>query len=81
MQSSPSGAQRRGIGGAALQQLEAFVRGLGRFSRLRAGVVATNSDALPFWLGHGFRRTGETNPYRYASIESTIAILAKDLPH
>jgi GNAT superfamily N-acetyltransferase len=71
--------QRQGIGEDALRQLESFVRAWGSCSLLRAGVVGTNSDVLPFWIGQGFRRTGESKPYSYNHVESSVEILVKDL--
>jgi len=71
--------QRRGVGAAALRQLESFVRAWGTCSSLRAGVVGTNGEVLPFWLSEGFRRTGEIKQYRYNHVESCLEILVKDL--
>jgi GNAT superfamily N-acetyltransferase len=73
------GHQRHGIGKEALRQLESFVRAWGSCSSLRAGVVGTNSDVLPFWTGQGFRRTGESKPYSYNHVESSVEILVKNI--
>ena len=70
----------RGIGRAAYQQLEALVLSWNTCSRMRLGVVQSNSRALHFWSKLGFVRSGETKPYSSGSIRSQIVIFIKALP-
>ncbi|MFJ4297726.1 GNAT family N-acetyltransferase [Curtobacterium sp. NPDC089689] len=49
-------------------------------TRLRLGIVATNADvAEPFWRSLGYEPTGETKPYRYDRLESTVALWERPL--
>lgn len=48
--------------------------------RLRLGIVATNAAvAEPFWRALGYTPTGETKPYRYDHLESTVALWERPL--
>jgi GNAT superfamily N-acetyltransferase len=71
--------QHRGIGRAAYQQVESFVRGFGTCRRIRLSVVRANDHVAPFWEKMGFRRTGETKPYRYANVVSEHVLFEKAL--
>jgi GNAT superfamily N-acetyltransferase len=47
---------------------------------LRLGVVATNAEtAEPFWRALGYEPTGETRPYRYDKLESTVDLWERRL--
>ena len=69
----------QGIGRAAFEALERQVRQWPEITRLRAAVVATNAQVLPFWERMGFARTGEVKPYRYDKLHSESMILEKRL--
>ncbi|TCK63115.1 GNAT family N-acetyltransferase [Curtobacterium sp. PhB136] len=44
-------------------------------SRIRLGIVERNADwAAPFWTTLGYEPTGETKPYRYDKLESTVTM-------
>jgi RimJ/RimL family protein N-acetyltransferase len=73
------GFQRKGIGSEAYRSLEAVIRSWGTCTTARIGVIATNSQVLPFWESLGFVPTGERKTYEYGSIHSEIIILSKDL--
>jgi RimJ/RimL family protein N-acetyltransferase len=69
----------QGIGRAAFGALEAELRQWPEITRLRAAVVATNVQVLPFWRRMGFAETGEVKPYRYGTLHSESIILEKPL--
>jgi GNAT superfamily N-acetyltransferase len=69
----------QGIGRAAFEALEHEVRRWPGITRLRAAVVATNAQVLPFWKRMGFTETGEVKPYVYDKLHSESIILAKHL--
>jgi GNAT superfamily N-acetyltransferase len=71
--------QRQGIGRAAYQQIEEQCRSWPGIERVRIGVVETNAMVIPFWEKMGFRRTGETRPYRYGPVHSTAIIFERIL--
>jgi GNAT superfamily N-acetyltransferase len=73
------GFQRKGIGSGAYRSLEAVIRSWRTCTTARIGVVATNSQVLPFWESLGFVPTGERRTYEYGPIHSEIIILSKDL--
>jgi RimJ/RimL family protein N-acetyltransferase len=70
---------RQGLGQAAFEALEAEVREWPGITSLRAAVVATNAEVLPFWQRMGFAETGEVKPYRHDQLVSESIILAKKL--
>jgi GNAT superfamily N-acetyltransferase len=70
--------QRRGIGAQALQLLERRARQWG-CARIRIGIVRSNEQARPFWVGQGFEPTGERRPYRHGSVTSEVVYLEKPL--
>jgi GNAT superfamily N-acetyltransferase len=70
--------QRRGHGRAAYHLVEDVVRCWG-CSRVRLSVVRANAEVIPFWLGLGFRATGEVKPYRYAAVISEHVLFEKAL--
>ncbi|MDK2122473.1 GNAT family N-acetyltransferase [Parachitinimonas caeni] len=51
--------QGRGVGRQIYQQIEALVRDWPGMEWIRAGVIATNLPAFPFWYRMGFVDTGE----------------------
>ncbi|CAN5249709.1 hypothetical protein BH09ACT1_BH09ACT1_22110 [soil metagenome] len=67
--------QREGLG---RELNDAILQRIGRDSaaqRVRLGVVKTNDEvAAPFWTALGYKPTGETKPYRYDKLRSTVAI-------
>lgn len=71
--------QRQGIGTRAYGLLEQFVRGWGSCDRVRIGVVRCNDAVIAFWTQLGFAATGETRPYRHASVTSEVLVLEKPL--
>jgi RimJ/RimL family protein N-acetyltransferase len=71
--------QRQGIGQAAYRQIEEQCRSWPGIQRIRLGVVETNTMVIPFWEKMGFRRTGETRPYRYGPVHSTAVVFEKSL--
>src|SRR5205085_8251052 len=71
--------QRRGVGREAYALVEQFIRTWGNCARIRIGVVRTNDEVLPFWLGLGFVPTGEKKPYRYGPVQSETIVLEKTL--
>lgn len=49
-------------------------------ARLRLGIVETNAAvAEPFWRALGYAPTGETKPYRYDHLVSTVALWERAL--
>ncbi|PCN48707.1 GNAT family N-acetyltransferase [Curtobacterium sp. 'Ferrero'] len=76
------GSQGRGYGRAVHDAVVALVRTVDRapVDRLRLGIVATNADvAEPFWRALGYEPTGETKPYRYDHLESTVSLWERPL--
>ncbi len=73
------GSQRKGIGSAAYRSLEPVIRSWRTCTTARIGVVATNSQVLPFWESLGFLPTGERKTYKYGPFHSEIIILSKNL--
>lgn len=83
------GAHGQGLGRAMHDEVVAFARasvGVGvpassvPITRLRLGIVATNADvAEPFWRSLGYEPTGETKPYRYDRLESTVTLWERPL--
>jgi GNAT superfamily N-acetyltransferase len=73
------GSQRKGIGSEAYRSIEAVIRSWRTCTTARIGVVATNSQVLPFWESLGFVSTGERKTYEYGPIHSQIIILSKEL--
>jgi ribosomal protein S18 acetylase RimI-like enzyme len=71
--------QGQGHGRRAYEELEAIIRTWGRCDRVRAGVVRTNEQVLPFWQRLGFSLTGEIKPYRYAGVRSEVLILERPI--
>jgi GNAT superfamily N-acetyltransferase len=48
--------------------------------QIRLGIVETNADAAePFWSALGYAPTGETKPYRYDKLRSTVTIWERPL--
>lgn len=76
-------AHGRGLGRAMHHAVIGFVRSApaaARVDRLRLGIVGTNASvAEPFWWALGYRPTGETKPYRYDHLESTVALWERAL--
>lgn len=77
------GLHGRGVGRAMHDAVVSFLRsadGTPVVGRLRLGIVATNADvAEPFWRALGYEPTGETKPYRYDHLESTVALWERPL--
>ena len=73
--------QGKGYGRRAYEELEVFIRNWETCSRVRLGVVGTNTQVLPFWQRRGFVQTGEVKPYFYGSISSEVVILERALPN
>ncbi len=83
------GAHGQGLGRAMHDEVVACARasvGVGvpassvPITRLRLGIVATNADvAEPFWRSLGYEPTGETKPYRYDRLESTVTLWERPL--
>jgi GNAT superfamily N-acetyltransferase len=67
----------RGLGRAAYDSLEAIARGSRHGASMRIGIVATNTEAFPFWRRLGFRENGEVK--RLDAYIADIVILEKDL--
>ena len=72
--------RHQGIGRLAYGLLEQFVQDWDVCDRIRIGVVRTNEEVIPFWTRLGFAATGESRPYRYASVSSEIVVFEKSLP-
>lgn len=70
--------QRRGHGARAYAELERLARGWG-MTRMRIAVLASNTEALPFWEACGFRPTGERKPHRAGTVESELWVFEKPL--
>jgi GNAT superfamily N-acetyltransferase len=68
----------RGYGRAAYAELEAAIRDWGA-KRVRAAVVRTNSQVIPFWERMGFKPTGEVKPYSYGAVVSEAIIFEKPI--
>ncbi len=76
------GLHGRGLGRAMHDTVVSFLRSVdgAPVDRLRLGIVATNADlAEPFWHALGYEATGETKPYRYDHLESTVALRERPL--
>lgn len=68
---------RRGIGRALCAELERRARRL-KQRRLRLVVIDTN-PVQGYWKRMGFRRTGETHPYKGARTRRTLYFMEKQL--
>lgn len=69
------GAHRRGLGRRMHDAVVDLARSASTVTRLRLGIVATNAAvAEPFWRALGYEPTGETKPYRYDHLRSTVAL-------
>lgn len=73
--------QHRGLGREAYFLIEDFIRSWHKCDRVRIGLVRTNEEVMPFLAKLGFEPTGETKPYRHASVVSEAVILEKQLPN
>ena len=69
----------KGIGRAAFEELERFIRSWNTCTLLRLGIVRTNDRAFRFWTRLGFAPTGEVKPHRYGTVVSEIVLYAKAL--
>ncbi len=69
----------RGLGRAAVEELQALARTWPEITTLRLAVVATNAVVLPFWTRTGFDDTGQRHPYRQGDHVSESLILTKPL--
>lgn len=70
---------RCGLGSAAYRLLEERIRLWPEIERVRAAVVRTNAEVLPFWERLGFAETGEVKPYRYDQLISEVIIVGRPL--
>jgi GNAT superfamily N-acetyltransferase len=67
----------QGLGRATYEALEAIARASPHGDSMRIGIVATNTEAFPFWRRLGFRENGEVK--RLDEYLGDIVILEKDL--
>ncbi len=67
--------QQLGIGEQVWKQVETLLRSWPHVTTVRAAVVQSNVQVLPFWLQCGFRDTGDRKPYTYDKLTSTSIIL------
>lgn len=71
--------QGRGVGKASYEAVERFVRSWGEIRKVRIGVVAVNTAAMPFWRSLGFVETGVRRPYEDNSVVSENIVFEKCL--
>ncbi|ROS72179.1 ribosomal protein S18 acetylase RimI-like enzyme [Curtobacterium sp. PhB130] len=67
--------QGKGLGRRLHDAVLDRVREENSASRIRLGIVERNAEwATPFWTALGYEPTGETKPYRYDKLESTVSM-------
>lgn len=69
--------QHHGIGGLVWQQLQTMLALMPHVRTVRAAVVQTNIQVLPFWTRCGFADTGQRKPYTSDELVSTAIILER----
>lgn len=72
-------AQGRGIGRAAVIDVEAVVDEEEGCDVARVAVVDKNVGALAFWKKLGFTENGVTRPYAEGTVTATVIVLEKSL--
>lgn len=72
-------AQGRGLGRAAVEDVEAVVDEEEGCDVARVAVVDANDGALAFWKKLGFTENGVTRPYAEGSVTATVIVLEKPL--
>lgn len=71
--------QHQGIGGLVWQQLQTMLALEPHVRTVRAAVVQTNVEVLPFWTRCGFTDTGQRKPYTSGDLVSTAIILERPI--
>ncbi len=71
--------QHQGIGSIVWQQLQAMLARKPHVRTVRAAVVQTNIEVLPFWTRCGFTDTGQRKPYTSDDLVSTAIILERPI--
>jgi GNAT superfamily N-acetyltransferase len=70
-------AQGRGLRRQAFSCVQDEVERWPQIETLRLAVVDTNDPAKGYWEAMGFTATGETKPYRHASVRSTVRLFER----
>lgn len=72
--------RQRGLGRESFAQLARRAADWPGIRSWRAGILRSNAQVTGFWLGLGFIPTGEVKPYRYAHLETEVAIYGRRFP-
>lgn len=71
--------QGKGFGKEALGLLEGLIKRWSGTERIRAGVLAVNSQVVKFWERQGFKNTGEKKSPKNGKTESEVWVFEKKI--